>query len=138
MGAAERAPRGVPVALAPGEYPAHQEGEAELSVQALALGELGARLGRPFDLVPVRALDGELADRGVQLDLRGQIAHLLRELQRLAVGLARPLVVGLGNLEVVAEGEQRAWMRVRASILLYMLQLDHRLQPERAASYLIN
>ena len=61
----------------------------------------------PLDALPVAAVGGELGERGVQLDLRGQVAGLLGELERLLVGGAGALVVGLGDLEVVAEGEQR-------------------------------
>ena len=65
-------------------------------------------LGLPLDALPVAAVGGELGERCVQLDLRGQVAGLLGELERLLVGGAGALVVGLGDLEVVAEGEQRA------------------------------
>ena len=73
-------------------------------MQALPFGEPPAGLRRALDLLPVGPFGGELAERGVELDLRGQIADLLGELQRLPVGLGGPVVVGLGDLEVVARG----------------------------------
>ena len=44
----------------------------------------------------------------MQLDLRGQVAHPLRERQRLGVGGLGARVVGVRDLEVVAQREQRA------------------------------
>ena len=44
----------------------------------------------------------------MQLDLGRQVADLLRERERLGVGLGRRVVVRVGDLEVVAERQQRA------------------------------
>ena len=93
--------------LAPAEHAAHHVREAELARQAFALGELPGRLGLSLHRVPVAAVRGQLGQRGVQLDLGRQVARLLGELERLLVGGAGALVVGLRDLEVIAEREQR-------------------------------
>ena len=67
----------------------------------------GGGLGLALDRLPVAAVGGELGERRVELDLRGQVAGLHRQLERLLVGALRLGVVGLGDLEVVAERQQR-------------------------------
>ena len=62
-------------------------GEAELAGEALALDQGGDRLGPRLDGVPFTAVEGERRERGVQLDLRRQVADPLGDLERLAVGL---------------------------------------------------
>ena len=98
----------IPPAFAPGEHAAQDARVAQLADEALALGQVGARLGRALDRVPVGAVRGDLRDRRLKLDLSRQVADLLRQRERLAVGLTRAAVVGLRDLEVMAERQQRA------------------------------
>ena len=49
-------------------------------MQSLALGEAGAGLGGPLDLLPVGPVEGERGERGVELDLGGEVADLLGDL----------------------------------------------------------
>ena len=85
---------------------AQRVGQAELAHEPLAFGQLRARLGRRPYALPVGAVDGELREPGVQLDLRRQHPDLLGEREGLLVGLARPAHVGLGDLELAPERRQ--------------------------------
>src|SRR3954470_3955614 len=106
MGAPEEALGLVPVAVAPAQQAAQHIGQAQLAGQALLLAEPGARLARLLDRVPVRSVEREPAERRMQLHLRGDVAYLLRKSERVGIRGLRLLVVRLGHLEVLTEGEQ--------------------------------
>ena len=93
--------------------PAQHVGQTELADQALALGQLGAGIAEALDLLPVAGVERELPDRRVQLDLRGNVADLLRERKRLSIGRGRRSVVAVGALEVMPERDQRENRLVR-------------------------
>ena len=81
--------------------------EAELAGQALALDQRSDRLGPRLDRLPFAAMQGQGRERGVELDLRRQVSGPLGDLERLAVGRRGRGVVGLGDLEVVAQRQER-------------------------------
>ena len=93
--------------LAPEQKPAQRVGEAELAHESLALGKVGAGVGGARHVVPFGAVGGQLREPGVQLHLGRQHPDPLRQRQRLVVGLARAVHVGLRDLEVAAERRQR-------------------------------
>ncbi len=75
--------------------------------------------------VPVRAVEREPAERGVQLHLRRHVADLLGQRQGVRVGGLRLLVVGLGHLQVLAQREQ---CEDRLALVGAACQLDGALQ----------
>src|ERR1700682_4774891 len=87
--------RCLPVSGAPAQAPARGIRETELADQALAFGELGARVARASYLIPVAAVKGQLRERGLELDLGRHVADPLGDSERLHVALLRPLIVTL-------------------------------------------
>src|SRR3954470_14215798 len=77
--------------------------EAELADEPLSFGELRALLGGMPRVIPLPALEGELAERGLQLDLRRHVSDPLGQREGLAVAFAGGFMVALGVLEVVPE-----------------------------------
>ena len=102
VGDGEQLRRGFEVSIAPAQQPPERVREAQLADQPLAFGELGARVARPCDLLPIAAIERQLGKRGLQLDLRRHIADALGQRERLLVAGAGALVVALGVLQAVA------------------------------------
>ena len=95
------------------QLPAKRVGEAELSDQALAFGQLGAGVARALHLRPVGGVERQLSDGCEQFDLGRHVADLAGERQSLAVRVGGGGVVGVRALQVMAQRHQRKHRLVR-------------------------
>ena len=105
VGGGEQLRGGLQVPVAPAQQPSQRVRQAQLADQTLAFGELRAGIAGTRDLLPIAAIERQLGERRLQLDLGGHVADALGERERLLVAGVGAPVVALGVLEAVPQGE---------------------------------